>query len=189
MPNIVCENNGFVKFSKGTVCEAGNNAVIDVNSGGLSFGEMPLPGSSLPSVLRMDDSSKMIITGKVQIYYGADIHLSKNAILEIGANSYINKNCLLSVKKYLKIGCGCAISDFFCVLDSDWHKLNGVEATKPVIIGNHVWIGIRCTVLKGVTIGDGAVIAAGSVVVNDVPAKSMVGGVPAKILQTDISWE
>mgnify|MGYP004446883025 FL=1 len=55
--------------------------------------------------------------------------------------------------------------------------------TKPVKIGNNVWIGDRVAILRGVTIGDGAVIASNAVVTKDVPAMAVVGGVPAKIIR------
>ena len=61
--------------------------------------------------------------------------------------------------------------------------------TKPVTIGNHVWICSNSIVLKGVTIGDGAIIAAGAVVTKDVPSKCMVGGNPAKIIRTNVDWQ
>lgn len=54
----------------------------------------------------------------------------------------------------------------------------------PVIIGNNVWIGDKATILSGVTIGDGAVIAANSVVTKDIPSYSVAAGVPAKIIKT-----
>jgi acetyltransferase-like isoleucine patch superfamily enzyme len=56
-----------------------------------------------------------------------------------------------------------------------------------IVIGNHVWVGINVTVLKGVRVGDGAVIAAGSVVTKDVPAGWLVAGVPARPLRRT-SW-
>lgn len=57
------------------------------------------------------------------------------------------------------------------------------EADKSINIGNDVWIGMRCLILDGVTIGDGAIVAAGAVVTKDVPPYAVVGGVPAKVLK------
>lgn len=67
--------------------------------------------------------------------------------------------------------------------------IGGKEKTAPIQIGNHVWIGARAIILKGVTIGDGVVVAAGAVVTKDVPPNTLVGGVPAKIIKENISWE
>lgn len=55
--------------------------------------------------------------------------------------------------------------------------------TKPIIIGNHVLIGTQCMILKGVTIGDRSIIAAGSVVTKDIPSDCIAGGNPAKIIK------
>ena len=75
-------------------------------------------------------------------------------------------------------------------MDRDYHKLESeTEVYKPVTIGNHVWIGCRCLILKGVTIGDGAVVAAGSVVTRDVPGGALVGGNPAKIIKEKVTWK
>ena len=56
-------------------------------------------------------------------------------------------------------------------------------------IGNHVWIGENSMVLKGVTIGDGVVIAASSVVTRDIPPHSLVAGIPAKVIRENIEWK
>ena len=54
----------------------------------------------------------------------------------------------------------------------------------PIHIGKNVWIGSNATVLPGVSIGDGAIVAAGAVVTKDVPENTIVGGVPAKVIRT-----
>lgn len=62
-------------------------------------------------------------------------------------------------------------------------RLQGDSVSKPVVIGDDVWIGARSIILKGVHIGKGAVIAAGAVVTKDVPEYAIVGGVPAKVIK------
>lgn len=54
----------------------------------------------------------------------------------------------------------------------------------PIVIGKNVWIGANAMITLGVTIGDGAIVAAGAVVTKDVPSMTVVGGVPAKIIKT-----
>ena len=53
----------------------------------------------------------------------------------------------------------------------------------------HVWIGTRVTILSGVNVGNGAVIAAGALVTKDVPAGALVGGIPAKIIKEKVEWQ
>ena len=66
----------------------------------------------------------------------------------------------------------------------DWVKYpDGFIESKPIKIGNDVWIGRRTMIMDGVTIGDGAIIAGGAVVTKDVPPYAVVGGVPAKIIK------
>ena len=55
---------------------------------------------------------------------------------------------------------------------------------KPIILGKNVWVGASAIFLPGVTVGDGAIVAAGAVVNHDVPARTIVGGVPARVLKT-----
>lgn len=62
-------------------------------------------------------------------------------------------------------------------------------AAQEIEIGDHVWVGLRSVILKGVKIGNGAIIAAGSLVNRDVPPNSLAAGVPAKIIKTNIQWK
>ena len=79
------------------------------------------------------------------------------------------------------------------IVDADFHALwppesrvstPAIESDADVTIGRNVWIGMRSIVLKGVTIGDGAIVAAGSVVTGDIPSNTLAGGVPARVIRT-----
>jgi len=63
------------------------------------------------------------------------------------------------------------------------HRVPDLEITRPISIGNNVYIGINCTILPGVTIGDNVIIGAGSVVSRDIPSDSVAAGIPAKVIK------
>ena len=80
------------------------------------------------------------------------------------------------------------------ILDSDWHTIYDITGEcinppEPIIIGDNVWLGINSIILKGVTRGDNAIVAAGSVVTKNVPPNSIVAGNPAKVIKTNIYWD
>ena len=82
------------------------------------------------------------------------------------------------------------ISEGVTIIDSDVHRINNkIDISKPIVIEDNVWIGINTIILKGVTIGAGSVVSAGSVVTTNMPPKTLVGGVPAKITKRDIKWK
>lgn len=154
----------------------------------LVLGSNSIKRNGRTSILRMDENSILSVNGNFSFFYGADIVIFKDAKLVLG-NSFINSDCKIRCHEHIEIGSDCAISHDFTIMDSDSHYINGYNHTKPVIIKDHVWIGTRATILSGVTVGEGAVIAAGSVVKHDVPAHSMVAGVPAKVIKENIEWE
>lgn len=162
------------------------SAVLKLN-GDLKLNSNRIGKNGRSSILRMDEYSTLDCDG-FSFMYGADIILFKRAHLELGKGSFINSDCKIRCHKEITIGEGCAISHDFTIMDSDAHELDGSRNTNPVHIGNHVWIGTRVTILSGVTVGDGAVIAAGSLVTKDVPAGSLVGGVPAKVIKEKVEW-
>lgn len=118
--------------------------------------------------------------------YGND---KKTPKLYLGNGVSIGDRTEVHVGDQVSIGDGTLISWDCCIMDRDYHKLDSnIERTSPVTIGKHCWICCNSIILKGVTIGDGAVVAAGSVVTKDVPPGTLVGGNPAKIIKENVTW-
>ena len=120
---------------------------------------------------------------------GAQLHVQTNACLRLGTG-YINSGVRIDCWKSISLGEGVVIGPDVVICDSDSHRLGGGDNPDgAIVLEDHVWIGARVMILKGVTIGEGAVIAAGSIVVKDIPARSLAAGVPAKVVRQDIEWK
>ena len=137
-----------------------------------------------------------LVVHAFDVYAGSRINVNEGAELKLGSG-YMNYDCVIDVFSSVKIGRNVVISERVVIRDSDNHlvldDLVGVDVeakptAAPIVIGDHVWIGMNSIILKGVTIGEGSIIAAGSVVNKDVPAHCMVGGIPAKVIKTGVSW-
>ena len=106
--------------------------------------------------------------------------------LVIGDDCYINVNCHFDISAPILLGDGVSIGHNVLILTNS-HEMGtavrraGDLVALPVHIGNGVWLCARCTILPGITIGEGAVVAAGAMVTKDVPPHTIVAGVPAKI--------
>jgi NDP-sugar pyrophosphorylase family protein len=109
-----------------------------------------------------------------------------DAIIHFKKNSGASSSRIIAFKE-IHIGEGSLIGSGCLICDSDMHEvpLGSTRPVKadPIHIGSEVFIGANCTILKGVTIGDGAVIGAASVVCHDIPAGALAAGNPAKILR------
>lgn len=131
-----------------------------------------------------------LLSGNYIIYSGADVEIYKGATLQLGYDGFINMNCKIRCRSSISIGNECVISENVTIWDSDEHWIDrpGYTNTKPIVIGNHCWIGCNSIILKGVKLGDGCIVAAGSVVTKSFPPKSLIGGNPAKLIQSDVDW-
>ena len=112
--------------------------------------------------------------------------------IEIGHGVFVNYGASISAHRLVRIGDGAQLGSYACLMDNDYHQVEDRDKpgeSKPIILGRNVWLGVRVVVLKGVTIGDNAVIGAGSVVTKDVPANCLAAGVPAKVIRTFASPE
>jgi acetyltransferase-like isoleucine patch superfamily enzyme len=103
---------------------------------------------------------------------------------------FINENVQITAGDIIEIGEGATIGRDVVIRSFDGHTIQrpGYKISEPIKIGKHVWIGQGAKILKGVTIGDGAIIASGAIVTKDVPAHSIVAGVPAKVIEENVRW-
>jgi acetyltransferase-like isoleucine patch superfamily enzyme len=136
------------------------------------------------------------VWGPVRIFIGSrsalfeDVIISGVGEVRIGDQTTIGHNSVLVSRQRIEIGNNTMLAAFCYVLDND-HEFDHPSVPipeqglriSPVKIGNDVWVGAHSIILRGVTIGDGAVVAANSVVTQDVPPYAVVAGSPAKIVK------
>lgn len=107
--------------------------------------------------------------------------------IEIGDNVLVCPACRFDSASRITIGDNCMFAAGAYITDADWHdvydRTQAVGVTRPVVLGNNVWIGDGATVCKGVTIGDNSVIGAGSVVASNIPANVIAAGNPAVVIK------
>ncbi len=141
----------------------------------------------------------------VSVYAASQFSIGPKGHCKIG-NFTLLVGALVLAEESVEIGSYCLISWNVGIADSDFHPIAAAQRkldamalapfykeapprpldsirSKPVKIGNNVWIGMNAVVLKGVTIGDNSIVAAGSVVTKDVPANVIVAGNPAVIVK------
>ena len=140
---------------------------------------------------------------QIQIDPGGDIRFGRfvwigdgtkirchEGVVEIGEKTVLGQECTISAYQRVRIGQQCVIADRAMFIDFD-HGM--VEVERPIrvqgiykretIVGSNVWIGYGACILRGVRVGDNAVIGTSAVVTKDVPANAVVAGVPAKVIR------
>lgn len=137
-------------------------------------------------------SGQLKIYGSVGIGRGSRIFVGDNALLVIGESTAITGACKIITGNEIHIGSNCMISWDVQVLDTDYHNIyvDGElsNPSKGIMIEDNVWIGSRATILKGVRIGKGSVIASNSVITKDVEPYTLVAGNPAIVKKKNIDW-
>lgn len=138
---------------------------------------------------------KIIFKGKCFLGHGVKLNITETGTLTFGNNVNFTAESAIDCQKEISFGDNCLVSWENLFIDGDYHKIFDAEEkhTNPpqsIIIGNHVWVGCRCLILKGVTIADDCVVAAGSLLNgNYTIAKSIIAGSPAKTVKENISWQ
>ena len=139
------------------------------------------------------NNSVVHTVGDVLFYPGCKI-VAIGGTLQIGSGTIIHAPNYIFVRRHVKIGDRCLLARRVTIMDSDWHKTatcddEPTERIKEVIIKDHCWIGQNATILKGVTIGEGAIVGANAVVTRDVEPRTMVAGNPARVIKENVAWK
>ncbi len=154
-----------------------------------TMGVKQVKSSNLETRLLVEKNGKLEVNDTFRMYAGGYIRVVKNGYLILNGG-FINEGVEITCASKITIGKDCAIARDVVIRDYDGHTIEqpNYKIAKEIVIGEHVWIGNRAMILKGVTIGDGAIIAAGSIVTKDVPAGTIVAGIPAKVIKENVKW-
>ncbi len=155
----------------------------------LNFGTM---------ILGMHNKTQVVLGSHVDI--NGCLSVGKNGNITIDDYALVGPRALIQALTRIDIGRFAYIGPDVLIIDSNHHsiyamdrmidvlgvdkRISGLNAvSKPITIGNHVWIGRRAMIFKGVTIGDRSIVGAGAIVTHDVPPDVVVAGNPAKIVK------
>lgn len=148
-------------------------------------GVRPGGGASNPGrLLQIESLGELEIGPGLQVWgtqFASQLAVGPKGKLVIGARVFVNQGTSIYAAESITIGDNTRIGDLVSIYDTNFHPIGPTQATRvaPVVIGRNVWLGRGATILPGVTIGDHAVVGAGSVVSRDVPASTVVAGNPA----------
>ena len=147
-----------------------------------------------PGMFFLAEDSEVHIGNHVMLEKDVRISTSVGAKISIGDNTYLGEGSNLLAGRDITIGRNCSISWHVLIMDNSSHPLGfsgetPVTKVGPIHVQDHVWIGCRAVILKGVTVGEGSIIANNAVVTKDVPPRTMVAGNPAKVVKEDVVWE
>lgn len=142
-------------------------------------------------------SGTIIFRGYATFGRGTKIHVGSDGCLDVGSNLGVTGRTELICKKNISLGDNVLFSWDILVMDTDYHKIlnreySVVNPPKSINIGNHVWVGCRSVILKGVTVSDNTVIAACSTITKSVCCENSIvtsTGKDIKILKRDINWQ
>lgn len=186
----ICHGN-FILPTPYCTIEIKKGAKI-IKKGILILGSKKFKKSKLETRLLVDNGAKLRYDGSVTIGYGSDIEVFANADLTIGRGVVTNIGATIICGERIDIGKNTMLGRHVTIRDNNGgHYMNrsGYKNSRPVIIGDKVWLTEQCTIMPGVTIGDSAIVGALSYVVGPVKKNAVVSGNPAQVVDEDILWK
>lgn len=163
-----------------------------IKKGILILGFKKFKKSKLETRLLVNKGGTLKIEGNTTIGYGSDIEVFPNATLSFGGGGATNIGATIICGERIEIGKNTMLGRHITIRDNNGsHFMNrqGYKNTRPVIIGDKVWLTEQCTVMPGVKIGDGAIIGALSLVLRNIPPYCLATGHPAEVVDEDILWK
>ena len=149
-------------------------------------------GSKIETRLFVGNNAIIELGDGIRIGYGSDIEVFDNASLLIGPGVCSNIGLTIICGDHIEIGKKTMIGRQVTIRDNNGkHYLNrpGYRDSRPVLIGDKVWLCEQCTIMPGVKIGDGGIVGACSLVTSHVPAHSLVSGNPSQVVDEDVLWK
>lgn len=189
-PNVMRDKGAYILPQRGARIELHKTAKIILHAR-LCLNGNKYPRSHAECYLRLRSGAVMTVTGRVDLMYNGTIEVHKNAALEIGACTVQSGSVIICAYK-MHIGQGCLFSRMCYLSDSDHHRTMDEQGKvtnypRETVIGDHVWVGVKATVMKGAKIKDGTVIGANAVVGGRVKEHLLVMAEPARPF-SDVYW-
>lgn len=190
--NIIHKGHGKIIPYKHAVIDLEEKSKICIGENDIHVGMNKLRKSKTETYIRLRSGAKWNAEGGCEISYGSTIEILRDAVID---SEYFTMNSFSTVlaARHIVLGNDVMIARKVTVFDSDFHGIEyegqAIESSKTVKIGNHVWIGVNSMILKGVTIGDGSIISANTLVTKDVEEGILIGNESQiYVLKENVKW-
>jgi acetyltransferase-like isoleucine patch superfamily enzyme len=177
---IIRDKGCYLIPYKNSVIDLDRSSRINLKNGNILLGSSKLRGSKAEACLRMGENARWVSKGKAELFSNTLIDIKKNSIFETG---YFSANCgtVIVCAKKITLGENVMLGRNIMLYDSDHHQIidrNGymINYDSEITINDNVWLTSNVTVLRGVTIGEGSIVTAQTVIKKDLPPYSLASG-------------
>jgi len=192
MPALIYRHTSL-RHTKGRIIINGNPFMGMLNIGPHELGTQDMRYSRTI----WDVEGTLVINGRATFGRGSRISIRQDGVLTVGQDFSLTGRSSIICEKNIVFGNDCLLSWDILIMDSDFHPiLNSsneiINPPRPILIGNHVWIGCKSTILKGVTISDDTIIAACSLIVKShKESRCIIGGQGTEVrtIKENITWQ
>lgn len=188
LPVFVSRNTKLSSLNGAVILDNAKTGVVKIG-----FGDVGIFDKSRSRTI-WQVNGKVYFHGRAIIGHGSKISVHKDGQVDFGCNFNISAESSIVCSKQISFGDGCLLSWDILIMDTDLHKIydnnskEQVNNSKDIIVGDNVWVGCRTTILKGVKIANGCVVAAGSVITKSCTEQNSIYTDKKESLRTNICW-